>query len=769
MKLTRQKALAAISLMMIFIASMDLRLYAQNIIQSGFPSVIATATHNGGDTLVHCLEPVTIKAITNLTATRITGYSVSSIPPTPPFSWNSGRLINVSGDNRWVDTLKLPFGFCFYDSSYRTVVVGTNGILSFKLSNLGNSCSSSYASGLPIPRNQNFPSDALNAIYGVYEDLNFAAGSGGTIRKDVIGAYPNRAACFIYQAPPAGGGSIKNAYMIVLYEGTNIIDVYIKDRTGIGNGLVGIQNDSSGFYGTLATVAPGRQGGSWGAHNEAWRFTPRGSLSYTVTWYQGADTNGRPLFSEVIRNDTAISRRLVTPLEPCDYTARVEYQACNGIYYDLYSPAHINSDTIKREICDTCSDTPIMFGGVMRYKSGVYYDTVKSRINVLCDSIVRKLNLGRISHSWDSVIACGRYVWRDGKTYTRSTILPTMHTTNEVGCDSIIHLHLNMDYRYYDTVVDTICDGQQAFLGNNAYTRTGRYVDTLSSKNGCDSIVMLDLLVIPKPAVVLHNTGFDCEKQTYGLFVQTTDDSTFRWSSVPYDLSLEGQERETLIHVAPTQNTTYFVTAGRGDINPECLVREGILVPVSPRLEARILRTPEYVLSYNTQMKFTDVSRGHVVQRWWTCEKKDAIDTHSYTYYNYPNRLDSTWVKLVVRNEYLCYDSTTMVIRVDYNGGGDSSLIGNRDELWIPNAFSPDLPTNKCFMVKGVGILDFHITIFNRLGHKVYESDNISEKWDGTYNGHMCDPGVYPYVLRYKGQRQPYTEINRKGSVLLVR
>ena len=446
----------------------------------------------------------------------------------------------------------------------------------------------------------------------------------------------------------------------------------------------------------------------------------------------------------------------------------MEYQACNGDYFDIASTVHINADTIKREFYDTCSDTPIEFGGVIRYDAGIYYDTVKRRNNSACDSVIRQLTLGRVTHGWDSVVVCGRYVWRDGRTYNRSTMLPTFTTTNEAGCDSIIHLRLTVDYWVVDTIFDTICEGQQSYLHGSEYSRPGIYTDTLhTAEGGCDSVGVLHLTVIPKPIITLHNTGFDCETQTFALLVKTTDDTMFHWSSSPYDLSLEGQERDTIIHVAPRVPTYYTVSAGMTTMNPMCETRTSIFVEPSPKLEAAIKRTPEFVMSYNTQMLFTDISKGHVVERWWTCEKKDFIDTHSYTYYNYPKTGDSTWVKLVVRNEYYCYDSTTMIIVMNYHG--DSSASGNRYEIWVPNAFTPDLPTNNEFFVKGIGLLEFHISIYSRFGEKVYESDNINERWDGRYKGHDCEAGAYTYIMRYRGQEQPNTEINRKGTLMIVR
>ena len=778
MKNRKQSACGILTLAFLLMLACFTNAEAQGIIRSGCPTIETRATDLGSpnlDTTLHCGECVWLKAKTNATATTATDYTVMSIPYLPPFPFVGGglRLVNLTGDDYYADTINLPFDFCFYGNTYHTCVVGTNGIVTFDLNQAGQWCPYSFYNGCPIP-NVNFEPDALNAIYGVYEDI-YPGANGGAIYMGVLGEYPCRAACFsFYRCPLFGNTDSTNTSMIVLYEGTNIIDVYIENHTAFGstnNGeaLVGIQNAT----GTFGLAPQGRNGGHWRTTREAWRFTPTGTPDYTVTWYQGSDTNGRRLFSERIQNDTAISRWRVCPTEPMDYTARMEYRACNGDVFDMSSTVHINADTIKREYYDTCSDTPIMFGGVMRYTTGIYYDTVKRRNNISCDSIIRELNFGRISHSWDSVVACVRYVWRDGKTYTRSTVLPTFLAKNDIGCDSIIHLHLTMDYTYRDTLFDTICEGQQSFLFGNAYSRPGRYIDTMISHYGCDSIKMLDLVVIPKPEVTLHNVGFDCETQTFGLLVQTTDDTMFHWLSYPYDLSLEGQERQQLVHVAPVRPTTYTVSAGRTDFSPACEVRESILVNPSPRLEARILRTPEYVMSYNTQMKFTDVSLGHVVERWWTCEKKDNVDTHSYTYYNYPENYDSTWVKLVVRNEYLCYDSTTQIIRMNYHGGGgeggDTNHIGNRGEIWLPNAFSPDLPTNKYFMAKGIGILEFHITLYNRAGMKVYESDDINEKWDGTYNGQICQAGVYSYLLRFVSQEQPGVEQTRKGSVLLVR
>ena len=93
--------------------------------------------------------------------------------------------------------------------------------------------------------------------------------------------------------------SMLATHMAVLYETTNVIDIYIKDKplcTGwnSGNAAVGIQNDA----GTTAFVPPGRNTGQWTATDEAWRFTPAGPSIIDFAWL---DNTGA-----VIRNNTNI-------------------------------------------------------------------------------------------------------------------------------------------------------------------------------------------------------------------------------------------------------------------------------------------------------------------------------------------------------------------------------------------------------------------------------------------------------------------------------
>jgi gliding motility-associated-like protein len=59
------------------------------------------------------------------------------------------------------------------------------------------------------------------------------------------------------------------------------------------------------------------------------------------------------------------------------------------------------------------------------------------------------------------------------------------------------------------------------------------------------------------------------------------------------------------------------------------------------------------------------------------------------------------------------------------------------------------------------------LSVFNRIGEKVYESNNINEGWDGNYKGALATPGVYVYTLKVVFDDN--TTRNFKGSVTLLR
>lgn len=69
-----------------------------------------------------------------------------------------------------------------------------------------------------------------------------------------------------------------------------------------------------------------------------------------------------------------------------------------------------------------------------------------------------------------------------------------------------------------------------------------------------------------------------------------------------------------------------------------------------------------------------------------------------------------------------------------------------KNALYIPNIFSPNQDgANDILYLRGENIKDATISIYNRWGEKVFESNDITKGWDGSYKGKPCPAEVYVY------------------------
>lgn len=111
-----------------------------------------------------------------------------------------------------------------------------------------------------------------------------------------------------------------------------------------------------------------------------------------------------------------------------------------------------------------------------------------------CDSVVTlNLTVNHSSSSTDTITACDQYTWIDGNTYTSSNSTAVHVLTNAAGCDSVITLALTMNYSttYTDTVI--ACDSY-TWIDGNTYTASDTTATrTLTNVAGCDSVVTLHL------------------------------------------------------------------------------------------------------------------------------------------------------------------------------------------------------------------------------------------------------------------------------------
>ncbi|MCC7231702.1 MAG: gliding motility-associated C-terminal domain-containing protein [Bacteroidia bacterium] len=86
--------------------------------------------------------------------------------------------------------------------------------------------------------------------------------------------------------------------------------------------------------------------------------------------------------------------------------------------------------------------------------------------------------------------------------------------------------------------------------------------------------------------------------------------------------------------------------------------------------------------------------------------------------------------------------------------------------IYIPNAFTPNGDgMNDTFGVKGEGIRDYHLYIYDRWGAVLFDSVNPQAQWDGKYKGQPVQAGTYVYQVFALG----FPGHEKTGSVTLIR
>lgn len=88
--------------------------------------------------------------------------------------------------------------------------------------------------------------------------------------------------------------------------------------------------------------------------------------------------------------------------------------------------------------------------------------------------------------------------------------------------------------------------------------------------------------------------------------------------------------------------------------------------------------------------------------------------------------------------------------------------------LTLPNAFTPDAGiNNKLYILqRGIAKLNY-FRIYNRWGNKVYESTNINDGWDGSFNGKPQPYDVFVYEV--EAVSVDGKTFHKSGNVTLIR
>lgn len=157
-------------------------------------------------------------------------------------------------------------------------------------------------------------------------------------------------------------------------------------------------------------------------------------------------------------------------------------------------------------------------------------------------------------------------------------------------------------------------------------------------------------------------------------------------------------------------------------------------------------------------VRFTNTSQGDDINQWeWHfVNNKGYQSKEEHPTYIFEDA--GTYpVAMVASNKWGCMDTVikTVVVDADF-------------KLYVPNAFTPDGDgLNDIFQPKGRGIAKYHLTIYDRWGRIVYQSEDFTKGWDGGEKEKQLTDEIFTWRIYATDVNGKIKELT--GYVTLVR
>ncbi|GAB4250900.1 MAG: hypothetical protein Kow0079_04500 [Vicingaceae bacterium] len=297
----------------------------------------------------------------------------------------------------------------------------------------------------------------------------------------------------------------------------------------------------------------------------------------------------------------------------------------------------------------------------------------------------------------------------------------------------------------------SICQGDSIFVGGGWQTTAGSYYDTLSTVNGCDSILETILIINSLPSAPTLNDTTICIGNGIPALIAQGSGGTIYWYSDSLGTNLLDSGVTYTPLISSTGTYTYYAQESNG----------GCLGPLSQ--VTITVNGPTAVISTNPNppagtapltVNFTNNGVGGTTFNWDLGNGNS--DTTNSTSNTYTNTGSYTVILTVSDGSCFAYDTVTVTVE------GESWII-------IPNVFTPNNDgVNDVFFVDSDNLESLNGEIWNRWGQLMFTWNTIKGFWDGrTSAGVECPEGTYYYIIKAKGNDG--VEYNEKGSFTLLR
>lgn len=304
----------------------------------------------------------------------------------------------------------------------------------------------------------------------------------------------------------------------------------------------------------------------------------------------------------------------------------------------------------------------------------------------------------------------------------------------------------------------TICEADPAFLAgsgaasyvwNNGVTNgasfspisTATYTVVGTDINGCISSDSMVLTVEPLPVVSFIADDTDgCSPMTVE-FTNTTPGniSTCIWNIQGAEI-LDGCTINYTFNSPGLYDVMLTTTSAAGCTN-SVTYDDYIYIEADP--VANFIPSTSEISVYSSDVTFINESIGATTYEWDFGDGLGPVYDEEPTV-TYPPELSTNYsVTLYAFSPLGCMDSLTRAIFY-------------REDVifYVPNTFTPDGDEhNQVFQpifTSGYDPYDFNLLIYNRWGEVIFETNDDTEGWDGTFKGKVVQGGTYSWKIEFK-------------------
>jgi gliding motility-associated-like protein len=272
----------------------------------------------------------------------------------------------------------------------------------------------------------------------------------------------------------------------------------------------------------------------------------------------------------------------------------------------------------------------------------------------------------------------------------------------------------------------------------------------LKATDGCNQVGMDSIIVTlapySYPTVYIDGSGAGCPGDLVTLTALPEN------GIVPYTyLWTHNGPGDAISYDNPEVSTAYAVTITDACGNETVAITEMVILPVAAGFQLEL--TDYYGFStMNTSFSMPGDSLSYF---WYLDQELISEDEDLLMPYT---DLNDHVVSLAIENSVGCRDSVFTETHPP-------------SSVFVPNAFSPDGDgVNDLFKVITHDIIRYELSIFNRWGELIFQTEDVDIPWNGAgveEGKYFSQDGIYAYTIRAEGVDGRFYDL--KGDVVVLR